>query len=182
MTEHSLRYERQPLSSDTKLWRRQPGQQILWIGCSDSSCNETDMLEIPRDEVFEYRNLGNILVDDLSWNTTLRYSISSLNIRNIVICGHYGCHIVQSTPNPGLMNPWSGVLDHIRSTHQCTLNNVTEKERDRTLVELNVLEQIHSVSRVPEIADAVQHDALKIYGVVYDTTSKAGYHLIEASR
>ncbi|EAW12034.1 putative carbonate dehydratase [Aspergillus clavatus NRRL 1] len=182
MTRQSCAYERRPLNTSSLPWRRQPGQQILWIGCSDSGCNEPENLGASRDEVFEYRNLGNILVDDLSWNTTLRYAIASLKIRDIVICGHYGCEIVKSTPNTGLSGPWSSILDRLRSTYHSTLDGVSEKEQNRTLVELNVLEQKRAMSRVPEIAEAVEQSDLKIHSVVHDAAARSGYQLIEPDR
>jgi carbonic anhydrase len=123
MGEHILdRYQLQPLRSDSVPWRRQPGQQVLWIGCSDSGCDELESLGLPSDEVFEYRSLGNMMVDDLSCNTALRYALDSLKvsslflgegatnisqIRNIVICGHYGCHIASGEVETTLQKPWS---------------------------------------------------------------------------
>jgi carbonic anhydrase len=47
-------------------------------------------------------------------------------------------------------------------------------------VELNVLEQVHSLSQSPETADALQKQQLNIWGMVYDKVSKTGYQLVEA--
>ncbi|GFF24913.1 putative carbonate dehydratase [Aspergillus udagawae] len=181
MGEHIVdRYQLQPLRSDSVPWRRQPGQQVLWIGCSDSGCDELESLGLPSDEVFEYRSLGNMMVDDLSCNTALRYALDSLKIRNIVICGHYGCHIANGEVETTLQKPWSSILDTLRSTHHHTLDSLTGNERDRAVVELNVMEQVHSLSQCPEAAEALQKDQLNIWGMVYDKASKTGYQLVEA--
>ncbi|KAH1759338.1 hypothetical protein KXX41_005958 [Aspergillus fumigatus] len=174
------KYQLQPLSLDSVPWRRQPGQQVLWIGCSDSGCDELQSSGLPADEIFEYRSLGNMMVDDLSCKATLGYALDSLKIRNIVICGHYGCHIASGEVNAGLQKPWSSVLDTLRSTHRRTLDSLTGTERDRALVELNVLEQVHSLRQSAEAAEALQKQQLNIWGMVYDKATKRGYQLIEA--
>lgn len=76
------KYQLQPLSLDSVPWRRQPGQQVLWIGCSDSGCDELQSSGLPADEIFEYRSLGNMMVDDLSCKATLGYALDSLKVRS----------------------------------------------------------------------------------------------------
>jgi carbonic anhydrase len=36
-------------------------QQILWVGCTESQVIETDVINVPRSEMFVHRNLGNVL-------------------------------------------------------------------------------------------------------------------------
>jgi carbonic anhydrase len=48
------------------------------------------------------------------------------------------------------------------------------------VVELNVIEQVHSLSQCPEAAEALQKDQLNIWGMVYDKASKTGYQLVGA--
>lgn len=36
-------------------------QQILWVGCAESQVVETDVINVPRSEMFVHRNLGNVL-------------------------------------------------------------------------------------------------------------------------
>ncbi|RAH46633.1 putative carbonate dehydratase [Aspergillus brunneoviolaceus CBS 621.78] len=167
------RYELRQVQSNSMPWQRAPGKQVLWIGCSDSDYDELETLGLQADQVLEYRNLGNMVIDDLSCQTTLGYALELLKIRDIVVCGHYGCHIVQGKPNPCVPEPWSRTLDMVRSAHNHALDQTSGQERDRAMVELNILGQVQSLSQ------AHDHD-VQVFGVVYDRASKTGYQITEA--
>ncbi|RAL15922.1 putative carbonate dehydratase [Aspergillus homomorphus CBS 101889] len=175
------RYEICQVQSGSVPWGQSSGKQVLWIGCSDSDYDELETLGLQSDQVLEYRNLGNMVVDDLSCKTTLGYALDQLKIRDIVVCGHYGCHIVQGTPNPGLPEPWSRNLDEIRCTHNHTLDRTTGPARDRAMVELNILGQMQSLSRAHPAIDPAHDGEIKVFGMVYDRASKTGYQIREAS-
>lgn len=125
----SLQYSLGPLHSDLIPRLSQPREQILWVGCSDSSCEELTILDVSPGEILQHRNLGNIIVDDLSCTTAVGYAVNCLDVcipgyffspvitsknraeyrkvEHIVICGHYGCGIVKTAQNPGLKDPWT---------------------------------------------------------------------------
>lgn len=79
----SRRYSLEPLRSDLIPKLSQPREQILWVGCSDSSCEELATLDVSSAEIFQLRNLGNILIDDLSCTTAVQYAIGVLNVRTL---------------------------------------------------------------------------------------------------
>ncbi|PYH40786.1 putative carbonate dehydratase [Aspergillus saccharolyticus JOP 1030-1] len=168
------RYELHQVQSGSMPWQQSKGKQVLWIGCSDSDYDELETLGLQPDQVLEYRNLGNMVTDDLSCRATLGYALEQLKIREIVVCGHYGCHIVQGSPNPGLPEPWSKNLDVVRSQHTHRLDQVSGQERDRTMVELNILGQVQNLSQA-------QNHEVKVFGLVYDRASKTGYQITEAA-
>lgn len=57
---------------------------ILWVGCSDSSILETDVLDVPRDEMFVHRNLGHVLSNgDLSTMSALEWCVELLKVGGI---------------------------------------------------------------------------------------------------
>lgn len=86
---------------------QQSEKQILWIGCSDSDCKETTILDFLPDEMLEHRNLGNMILDgDLSCETSVKHAVVDLRVKHIVVCGHYGCGIVKATSRNGLPGPW----------------------------------------------------------------------------
>lgn len=56
-------------------------EQILWVGCSDSSVEETDVLDVPREEIFVHRNLGNIISNgDLSSESAIEWCLDLLKV------------------------------------------------------------------------------------------------------
>jgi carbonic anhydrase len=54
-------YTTVPVASDLIPSLPRAQQQILWVGCSDSQTIETDVLNVPREELFVHRDPGNKL-------------------------------------------------------------------------------------------------------------------------
>lgn len=113
--------EATPLHADFIPSLQRPTQQILWIGCSDSCFQETTILDLLPDEMMVHRNMGNMIIDgDLSCETTVKYAVSNLSVRHIVVCGHYGCGIVKAASRDGLKGPWSRyVFTHAIQRSEC---------------------------------------------------------------
>lgn len=104
--------EAAPLHADFIPSLQQPTQQILWIGCSDSSFQETTILDLLPEEMIVHRNIGNMIIDgDLSCETAVKHAVSNLNVRHIIVCGHYGCGIVKAESRDGLQGPWLRYVD-----------------------------------------------------------------------
>lgn len=121
------KFEAAPLQADFIPSLQQPTQQVLWIGCSDSGFQETTILNLLPDEMMVHRNIGNMIIEgDLSSETTVKYAVSvlgvseshrrhdplpegcanHLQVKHIVVCGHYGCQIVKAASRDGLQGPW----------------------------------------------------------------------------
>lgn len=75
-------YQILPLPKDFIPPAKIPGsQQILWIGCSDSTVEETDVLDVPREEIFVHRNLGDKVSDgDLSSRAAVEWGLGLLKV------------------------------------------------------------------------------------------------------
>lgn len=63
-------------------------EQILWVGCSDSHIDETDVLDVPRQELFVHRNLGNKLSNgDTSSLGAIEFCVKNIEVRfHVAIC------------------------------------------------------------------------------------------------
>ncbi|KAJ5710027.1 carbonic anhydrase [Penicillium malachiteum] len=174
------KFEAAPLSSDFIPSLREPTQQILWIGCSDSGFQETTILDLLPDEMMVHRNIGNMLIEgDLSSETAVKYAVSVLGVRHIVVCGHYGCQIVKAASREGLQGPWQSKLDSLHSANKHTIEQLPEEEHDRTFVKLNVLDQLRSLRQFPEVVDAAKSGSLQLHGIVYDTHTGEASRLVE---
>ncbi|KAB5572016.1 carbonic anhydrase [Coniochaeta sp. 2T2.1] len=148
---------------------RESQQQVLWIGCSDSSFEEITCLGLRLDETIVLRSIGNIFLDDgLTCLSMVQYAIGILQVKHVVVCGHYGCGLVKASSSAGLTDPWLSKLNALRSAFDGQLSGSLAVERDRRFVELNVLVQMQSLQRVPEVASAVGSRDMKIHGFVYD--------------
>lgn len=83
------KYQVLPLPKDIIPPSKIPGkQQIRWIGCSDSSVEETDVLDVPREEFFVHRNFGNIVSNgDLSSGSAVAWCLELLKVRFASLLG-----------------------------------------------------------------------------------------------
>lgn len=72
----------EPLTPDFIPSLQQPRQQVLWVGCSDSSdFTETSLLNLLPDEMLVHRNIGNMVINgDLSCETTVKYAVAALQV------------------------------------------------------------------------------------------------------
>ena len=82
-------------------------QQVLWIGCSDSGFEEITTLDLLPAETIVLRNIGNIFLEDgLTCLSMVQYAVDILQVKHVVLCGHYGCGLVKASSNAGLGDPW----------------------------------------------------------------------------
>jgi carbonic anhydrase len=79
----NVEYTAVPVSSDLipSLPQSQVQEQIFWVGCSDSQIIETDVLNVPRQEIFVHRNLGNKLSNgDISSLGALEFCVQDKKV------------------------------------------------------------------------------------------------------
>ncbi len=152
------------------------GQQspdYLWIGCSDSRVPATQIVDLMPGEIFVHRNVGNIAAhSDLNCLSVIHYAVGVLQVKDIVVCGHYGCGAVRAALENrelGLIDNWLRFIQDVMRTHAGQLARLTtERERWDRLAELNVIEQLMNVSRTTIVRQAwAQGHALALHAVIY---------------
>lgn len=133
--------------------------EYLWIGCSDSRVPANEITNTLPGEIFVHRNIANMVVNtDMNLLSVLHYSVKYLNVKHIIVCGHYGCGGVlaaMSNKKFGLIDNWLSNIKDVYKENSQLLGAITdEKERGKKLVELNVARQVHNLSKVSFIQEA----------------------------
>lgn len=78
-----------------------------------------------------------------------------------------------------LVNGHYSKLNSLYAAHEEDINQAPVIERDRSFVELNVLDQLRSLRIFTEVTDAIKKGRLQIHGLVYDTKAEKAYRVLE---
>lgn len=146
--------------------------QYLWIGCSDSRVPANEITNTKSGEIFVHRNIANVVVHtDMNLLSVLYYAVEVLHVKHVIVCGHYGCGGViaaMSNKDNGFVNNWLRNIKEVYLKHSSELDAITDlRQRENRLVELNVMEQVHNLSKTRIIQQAWKRRALQVHGWVY---------------
>lgn len=148
--------------------------QFFFIGCCDSRVPAEILTGSKPGEVFTHRNIANQAhPTDLSMLSALEYAVEFLDVKHVLVCGHYGCGGVKAATLPqghGVVDHWLHVVrDVYRWNAQELAALETDEAREHRLVELNVIEQVFQLSRTPVVQRAWAKGRRPIlHGLVYD--------------
>lgn len=152
---------------------KQQTPEFLWIGCSDARVPANEIVGMLPGDIFVHRNVGNVVLHtDLNCLSVLQYAVDVLKVRHVLVTGHYGCGGVKASMQNDQLGLIDGWLRNIRDTyyaHYDELMKITnEEERVDRLCELNVITQVHSVSRTTIVQNAwLRGQKLSVYGCIY---------------
>jgi len=133
--------------------------EYLWIGCADSRVPANEIVGLKPGELFVHRNVANTVVHtDLNCLSVIQYAVDVLQVKHIIVTGHYGCGGILASMNNqrlGLIDNWLRHIKDVQHKHQAHLNTIDDasKRQDR-LTELHVIEQAMNVSQISTIQDA----------------------------
>jgi carbonic anhydrase len=105
--------------------------------------------------------------------SVLDYAVNVLQVKHIIVCGHYGCGGVQAAmtnKHIGLIDNWIRHIKDVYRFHQDELDAITdETERFNRFVELNVFEQVLDLGKTSIVQSAWERgQEVHIHGWVYD--------------
>ena len=146
---------------------------FLWIGCSDRRVPPDQITQTQPGEIFIHRNVANLVVHtDLNMLSVLQYAVEVLEVKHIVVCGHYGCGGVKAamTRNSyGLINKWLRNIKDVYRFHEEEIAALpTEEERVNRLIELNIETQVLNLAETSIVQSAwKKHNRPHLHGWVY---------------
>ena len=161
---------------DPEFFSRLSAQQTpkyLWIGCSDSRVPANEIVGLLPGELFVHRNVANVVVHtDLNCLSVLQFAVDVLQVRHVIVCGHYGCGGVRAAYDEaklGLIDNWLRHVQDVRGKHERLLSAAAAGEaRIDRLCELNVLEQTLHVCQTTIVQDAwTRGQALTVHSWIY---------------
>ena len=148
----------------------------LWIGCSDSRVPANEVTGTQSGEIFVHRNIANLVINtDLNLLSVLEYAVKVLQVKHVIVCGHYGCGGVRASMSNnmnGIVDQWLCNIKDVYYRYSEELDNISDldKRADR-LTELNVIEQVRNLAKTMVVQSAWHERELHLHGWVYGINS-----------
>jgi carbonic anhydrase len=150
--------------------------KVLWIGCSDSRVAEHVITSTPPGTIFVHRNVANIVsFNDVNVAAVIEYGVTHLHIRDLVICGHYGCGgikaLEQGNVKENYISDWLLIATgaKLRADEIARARGLSGEAKLDLLVEENVKLQIDHLSKLSLIRNLrEQGHEVRIHGLIYE--------------
>lgn len=166
----------QKLKEDPEYFSRLVSVQrpdYLWIGCADSRVPPNEITQTHPGQIFIHRNVANLVIHtDMNMLSVLQYAVEVLEVKHIIVCGHYGCGGVKaalSNQSFGLINKWVRHIKDVYRLHEAEISPLaTEEERLNRLIEFNIIEQVYHLAETSIVQKAwKKRNAPQLHGWVY---------------
>jgi carbonic anhydrase len=161
--------------------------EYVWIGCSDSRVSASNIVGLLPGEVFVHRNIANLVIHtDMNCLSVLQFAVEVLQVKHIIVCGHYGCGGVKAAledKRHGLIDNWLRHIQDVANLYEDVLSEIDDADKKlNKLCELNVIEQVLNVGETTIVQDAWKRgQELRVHGWIYDLSdgiiTDLGIHL-----
>ena len=178
--ENNRRWVTEKRASDSEFFVKLAEEQrpdYLYIGCSDSRVPAEIFMGAQPGEVFVHRNIANqVALSDRNAVSVIHFAVDQLQVKHIVVCGHYMCGGVQAAMNRGQdspMDPWFDQVREVAELNHLELEHLKDVgERFRRLVELNVETQCRNILKLDVVQEAIhKNETPTLHGWVFDIHS-----------
>jgi carbonic anhydrase len=166
---------------------KQQSPEYVWIGCSDSRVSASNIVGLLPGEVFVHRNIANLVIHtDMNCLSVLQFAVEVLQVKHIIVCGHYGCGGVKAAledKRHGLIDNWLRHIQDVANLYEDVLSAIDDAdEKINKLCDLNVIEQVLNVGETTIVQDAWKRgQELRVHGWIYDLSdgiiTDLGIHL-----
>lgn len=176
LLEHNIKWATELQREDPDYFKKLSELQrpdYLWIGCSDSRVPANVITGLKPGEVFVHRNVSNLVHrGDLNLLSVLEFAVEALEVKHIIVCGHYGCGGVNAAMDGhrhGIVDHWLQPVRDVAESAEGQLSKISDREtRLNRLCELNVAAQVDSLARTPILRSAWQRGLdIRIHGWIY---------------
>jgi carbonic anhydrase len=176
LLENNRRWASAAKQQDPAYFERLAAQQrpaFLWIGCSDSRVPANVIVGLEPGEVFVHRNVANVVVhSDLNCLSVVQFAVEVLEVRHIIVCGHYGCAgvtLAMADGQHGLIDNWLRHIKDVYRAHEPELAGIDDRaKRVDRLAELHVQQQVANVAATTFVQNAWARGArLIVSGWIY---------------
>jgi len=146
--------------------------RYLWIGCADSRVPANEIVGLPSGEVFVHRNVANLVrPDDPNCMAAVQYAVEVLGVRDIIVCGHYGCGGVRAAldgDDSGFVGTWLAPLRRLARENATLLSADGASTAWDRLCEMSVVAQVRALAGAPMVQMAwAVGQPLTIHGWIY---------------
>ncbi len=144
--------------------------QYLWIGCSDSRVPANQIVGLLPGEIFVHRNVGNLVHQtDLNCLAVLQFAVEVLQVRHVMVVGHYGCGAVKAAMDgKPLIDNWLRNIETVY--HQCRheVDALPAEQRVDAVCEHNVRAQVRAVCETTVMRAAwARGQDVTVHGWIY---------------
>lgn len=178
--QNNIKWVKSSLEKDPHYFRALATGQtppLLWIGCSDSRVPANEIIGAKNGEVFVHRNIANMVIHtDMNMLSVLDYAVNVLNVKHVIIVGHYGCGGIKAAmknDSIGIIDNWIRHIKNVYRLHKDILDAIpNETARFNAFVEVNVKEQVFDLARTSIVQSAWKNGQdLTLHGWVYGLNS-----------
>jgi len=152
----------------------------LFIACSDSRVVPNLFASTNPGDLFVLRNIGNLIPpvtssdQDNSASAVLEFSIFSLNVADIIVCGHSECCAMQTLSQgvdaqscPHLASWLKYGEESLKKVRNGFVINQKLSEHNQ-ISQVNVLQQMEHIASYPFIRERLEKKKLRIHGWWFD--------------
>ncbi|KAI8896208.1 carbonic anhydrase [Globomyces pollinis-pini] len=143
----NLAWAEQTEKSQPKLFEELASGQsptMLWIGCSDSRVPPSLITGRNPGEMFVHRNIGNgVYPMDDNANSVIEYSVEHLKVKDVIVCGHFGCGAVMAgmggDTGMEFIEKWINQIRKIYSKYEIKMESYNQSEQVEIMCQINAI-------------------------------------------
>ncbi|MFI5334083.1 MAG: carbonic anhydrase [Chlamydiales bacterium] len=150
----------------------------LFIACSDSRVVPNLFASTNPGDLFVLRNMGNLIPpassEDASASAAIEFSIFSLNVADIIVCGHSECGAMQALIKEGNADSCPHLMSWLKYAKESLVKVRSGSVMNQALSlhnqlsQANVLQQIEHIKSYPFVRERLEKKTLRIHGWWFD--------------